>query len=76
MGALHRNEARVPAVREVGVEKLEPGRRLDVSQLQIGDVHQAEQRTPRPVRSVSPDAEVIADQMRLARADLDGTVRR
>ena len=76
--ALHGNEAGVPAVREVGVEELEPGRRLDVSELQIGDVNQAEQRAARAVRGLrpgKPGAEVVADEMRLARADLDGAVR-
>jgi hypothetical protein len=75
---LHGNEAGIPAVCEVGVEELESCRRLDVSELQIGDVNQAEQRAARAVRGLrrrSPRAEVIADEMRLARADLDGAVR-
>jgi hypothetical protein len=79
--ALHGNEAGIPAVCEVGVEELESCRRLDVSELQIGDVNQAEQwaawavRGLRPRSPRSPRAEVIADEMRLARADLDGAVR-
>jgi hypothetical protein len=75
--ALHGNEAGIPGVCEVGVEELESCRRLDVSELQIGDVNQAEQRAAWAEHGLRPRtrAEVIADDMRLARADLDGTVR-
>ncbi len=41
--ALHRHYSRVPGVGEVAVEELEPGRRLDVGQLQVGDVDEAEE---------------------------------
>jgi hypothetical protein len=77
--ALHGNDLGIPAVREVGVEELEPRRRLDVSELQIGDVYETEQRPARAARGLRPKkpgrAEVVADEMRLARADLDGVVR-
>jgi hypothetical protein len=80
--ALHGNDLGIPGVREVGVEELEPRRRLDVSELQIGDVYETEQRPARAAHGLRPKtpkklgrAEVVADEMRLARADLDGVVR-
>ena len=50
--ALHRHQPGVPGVGELTVEELEPGRRLDVGQLQVGDVDQAEQR-PRAWRAAA-----------------------
>jgi hypothetical protein len=83
--ALHRHDLRVPRVGEVPVEKLEPGRRLDVSQLEVGDVHQATERAARRApratgRSVRRRAagrtEVIADEMTFTFDDLDGPIGR
>jgi hypothetical protein len=42
--ALHRHDLGVPRVGEQAVEELEPGGRLDVGDLQVGDMGQAEQR--------------------------------
>ena len=50
------------------VEELEPGRRLDVSKLQVGHVDQTEQRAPGPAAEPGTGhGEVLADQVRLAR---------
>jgi len=77
LGALHRDDLGIPAVREASIEELEPGRRLDVRKLQIRDVNQAEQGSARAARGLrGSHAEVITDDVRLARADLDGPVRR
>jgi hypothetical protein len=38
---LHRHDLGIPRVGEQAVEELEPGGRLDVGDLQIGDVGQA-----------------------------------
>ena len=75
--ALHGHDLGVPGIGETGVEELEPGGRLNVGQLQIGDVHQAQERAAgtsrvRPQRPVRK--EVVADEVRLTRADLDGPV--
>ncbi len=77
LGPLHRDDPGVPAVREVRVEELEPRRRLDVRELEIGDVDQAEQGTARArLGAARPGrAEVVPDQVRLARPGLDGPVR-
>jgi hypothetical protein len=75
--ALHGQDLGVPGVGEAGVEELEPGRRLDVGQLQVGDMDQAGQRTAGPLLAGlgrPGRAEVVADEVRLARADLDGPV--
>jgi hypothetical protein len=75
--ALHGQDLGVPGVGEAGVEELEPGRRLDVGQLQVGDMDQAGQRTAGPLLASlgrPGRAEVVADEVRLARADLDGSV--
>jgi hypothetical protein len=74
---LHRDDLGVPGVGEAGVEELEPRRRLDVGELQVGDVNQAEQWPAGTVGRpglVGPGPEVVANEMRLARADLDGPV--
>jgi hypothetical protein len=77
LGALHGQDLGVPGVGETGVEKLEPCGRLDVGQLQVGDVDQAQQRTAGTLL-IRPDrpghGEFVADEVRLARADLDGPV--
>ena len=72
---LHGNDLDVPGVGEAGVEELEPGWRLDVSDLQIGDMRQAEQRTAGTARGFCPAEQIVADQVRLTGADLDGPVR-
>jgi hypothetical protein len=78
---LHRDDLGVPGVGEAGVEELEPRRRLDVGELQVGDVNQACQRAARIARGLGagpghpPSGEVVANHVRLARADLDGPVR-
>jgi hypothetical protein len=78
---LHRDDLGVPRVGEPGVQELESRRRLNVGELQVGDVNQAEQRTARAARRFRPlpprkpgCAEVVADKVRLALADLDGPV--
>src|SRR6185503_1829066 len=75
---LYRDDLGVPGVGEAGVEELEPRWRLDVGELQVGDVNQAEQWPAGAAGRLGPfgpgRAEVVADQMRLARADLDGPV--
>ncbi len=77
LGALHGQDLGVPGIGETGVEEFEPCWRLNVGELQVGDVHQAQQRTagtPR-VRAVRPGrAEVVAGQVRLTGAGLDGPV--
>jgi hypothetical protein len=75
---LHRDDLGVPGVGEAGVQELEPRRRLDVGELQVGDVNQAEQWPAGTVGRpgfFGPGREVVANEMRLARADLDGPVR-
>ena len=74
---LHRDDLGVPGVGEAGVQELEPRRRLDVGELQVGDVNQAEQWPAGTVgRSglFGAGLEVVSNEMRLARADLDGPV--
>jgi hypothetical protein len=80
---LHRHDLGVPRVGEVAVQELEPGRRLDVGELQVRDVRQAEQRTrgcgTKPGGGPEVElsaAEVLAKQVRLALDDPDGPVRR
>src|SRR5450755_1161456 len=75
--ALYRHDLGVSRIGEVPVEELEPRRRLNVSELKVGDVNQAEQR-PRAVprgRRIG-HAELLARDVRLARGDLDGPVGR
>jgi len=78
LGALHGDDLGVPGVREVSVEELEPGRRLDVSELQVSDMGQAEQRAAGVARGFSPPwtgtAEFGADDVRFTRAGLDSPV--
>ena len=75
--ALHGHDLGVPRVGEVAVEELEPGRRLDVGELQVGDVSQAEQRAPGAGADPGPgSAQVLAHQVRLALDDLDRPVGR
>jgi hypothetical protein len=77
LGSLHGQDLRVPGVGIAGVEELEPRGRLNVGQLKIGDVHQAQQRAAGILR-VRPQrpgrAEVVADEVRLARTGLDGAI--
>jgi hypothetical protein len=71
---LHRQNIGVPGIGETGVEELEPCGRLNVGELQVGDVDQAQQRTAGTLRICSGHAEVVAYQMRLADSGLDGPV--
>jgi hypothetical protein len=51
LGTLHGDDLSVPGVREAGVDELEPRRRLDIGELQLGDVNQAGQRAAREGRA-------------------------
>jgi hypothetical protein len=76
--ALDRDDLRVPGVGEVAVEELEAGRRLDVGELDIGQVNQAQQRPARggrhgrgpgsgvTLRPGTGHAEIVAYDMRFA----------
>jgi hypothetical protein len=76
LGTLHGDDLGVPGVSEPGVEELEPRGRLNVRELQVGDMDQAKQRTAWPARGVrSGRAEFAADEMRFTLADLHGPVR-
>ena len=48
LGALHGHDLGVPRIGKIPVEELEPGERLHVGELKVGDVGQAEQRAPGP----------------------------
>jgi hypothetical protein len=80
--ALHGHDLGVPGVGEVAVQELESGRRLDVCELQVRDVRQAQKRPrgsatkPGGTEVGLGTAEVLAHQMRLAVDDPQGTVRR